>query len=425
MKKTTRFAALLLTIVMILSTSTICYAANGHFDDVPSKHWAYNEIETMAEGGLVNGYGNRKFGPEDTFTIAQMATIISNALGYEGYSKDGFWAYGYVEYCINTLKCLPSHGAINAANYSVPITRELTVHMLINSIGVKNSTGFEKPITVNDIPDIDKADSRYVDAIVAAFRNGMTVGVDANKTFNPKGKLTRAQGVVMLVRAGFTEAADKPTVDADRIDSATAWANIKKLGAWEDKTTKEDREFGVSVIRFTDPKVGGVVVEYNSKNGNIGVIMNEENTPDMYNSAGEFIDVNGNKISWPYNEETFEYYASTGYSLEARRFVKKIAACVVGAAGAEEVYDGMKGVFLGTRYDRGGGHACAIIWTGNRPVSISRDGITPIVSIGFGALDNEAGYKRMLANRVSGMQIEPSYQFNLERATIAYNLNQW
>ena len=425
MKKTTRFAALLLTIVMILSTSTICYAANGHFDDVPSKHWAYNEIETMAEGGLVNGYGNRKFGPEDTFTIAQMATIISNALGYEGYSKDGFWAYGYVEYCINTLKCLPSHGAINAANYSVPITRELTVHMLINSIGVKNSTGFEKPITVNDIPDIDKADSRYVDAIVAAFRNGMTVGVDANKTFNPKGKLTRAQGVVMLVRAGFTEAAEKPTVDADRIDSATAWANIKKLGEHVDISTKDQSSRGISQIRFSDPKTGGIIVQYNSKTGVINVIAKEENEAAMYNDKGNFIDVNGKEISWPFNEETYEYYASTGYGLEARRFVKRIATCVVGSAGAEEVYEGMKGVFLGTRYDQGGGQPCAMMWSGNRPVTIFRDSVNPIVSVAFGALDDEIGYKMALSDRVSGMQIPPSYQFSFEHAVTAYKLNQW
>ena len=421
MKKSTRFAALLLSVMMIFGTTTVGHAAGvGKFDDVLTTHWAYQDIEVIAEGGLISGYGNRKFGPDDSFTIAQMAAIISNAIGYEGYTKDGFWAYGYVDYCVNTLKCLPSHGAINAKNYNIPITRELTVYMLINGLGVKNATAFMQPITINDIPDSAQIDDRYVDAVVAAYRNNMTVGIDENKTFNPKGLLTRAQGAIMLVRAGFTKAAT-----ADRIDPKIAWENIKKLGIREDKTTKNDTDLNVSVIRFTDPKVGGITVTYNYHVGRFGILMQEENYGAMYNERGEFIDVNGNVIAWPYNEETYEYYASTGYSLEARRFVKKIAACIVGEAGSDVVYEGMKGVFLGTRYDRGGGQACAIMWTGDRPVTISRDSVNPIVDISFSSLDNEMGYKRLLADRVSGMQIKPSYFFSLEHAITAYKLDQW
>lgn len=32
-------------------------AAAGHFNDVPSTHWASGFINEMAEGGLIAGYG--------------------------------------------------------------------------------------------------------------------------------------------------------------------------------------------------------------------------------------------------------------------------------------------------------------------------------------------------------------------------------
>lgn len=70
-----------------------------------------------------------------------MATILCTAVGYDAQSKDGYWAYGAVEYCVKMLKCLPDFG------------------MITNS---------------------------YKSDILEAYHLGLTVGIDAHKSFDPR-----------------------------------------------------------------------------------------------------------------------------------------------------------------------------------------------------------------------------------------------
>ena len=52
-----------------------------HFTDVPATHDFYTYIETAFNRGLIGGYGNGTFGPNDNIKRDQMAKIISLALG--------------------------------------------------------------------------------------------------------------------------------------------------------------------------------------------------------------------------------------------------------------------------------------------------------------------------------------------------------
>ena len=424
MKKSARFAALLLTVMMLLGVSTVSQASSvGTFDDVPTSHWAHEQINTIAQGGLISGYGNGKFGPNDSFTIAQVAAIISNVLGYEGYTKDGFWAYGYVDYCVNTLKCLPSHGAISAKNYNVPVTRELAVHMLISSLGIKTAPEFPEQLRPNDIPDSQNIQAPYLDAVMSAYRNGVLTGVDSKRTFDPKGILTRAQGAAMLVNIGCTKVIDQ-NCDPTEMDPILCWAKIKELGAWEDWTCRTDSFYDSYEIRFTDPKLGGIEVSFNVCTGIFNIHLYEWNYWDMYNEKGQCIDVNGNVIDWHYDEE-YNFFGSTGYSLEARRFCKQIFAAIVGPEVAETLYADMKAVFLGEVYDRGGGRPYRFQWNANRSISMNNN-MENCFTAAFGSPHDEFGHKVSLYDLyISGMQIPPTYHFQFERAVKAYHLDQW
>ena len=111
--------------------------AASNFSDVPSNHWATSYINKMSEGGLIKGYGNGKYGPEDKLTIGQMAKLICSAKGYAGKSANNtkYWAYGVVDYCINDLQCLPNLGAITPQNYDKNCSRELAFYMLEKGLG--------------------------------------------------------------------------------------------------------------------------------------------------------------------------------------------------------------------------------------------------------------------------------------------------
>lgn len=420
-----RTLALALILIMVFSMSTVSYAATGHFDDVTTKHWAYENIEKMAEGGLVSGYGNRKFGPNDSFTIAQMSQIICNALGYETEAKDGYWAYGAVDYCINSLHCLPDFGPIVKSNYDIGISRELTAYMLVNGLGVKNGSGTIRNIDIDDIPDWHNIDPNYRDAVEKAYRNYMTEGIDAAGTFNPKATLTRAEGVTMLVRAGYTTAPVKTEGAKDSVKASVAWEALKKLGAWKEVTDSDYKDLGFVTIQYTDPKYGGLKVSYKESVGYIEFTMVENYGEAWYDANHNLIDVNGKRVDMPFNEKTYEFYCSAGYSYSARQFVKKAFACIVGS-DADAVYASLRRVFNSEVHVSGGGGPNDAIWAGNRCVMIEHARDNYLIEIVFFELGDEEAYTATMQSKSSAYISDMRYiWFGPEKAKIAYELDRW
>ena len=54
---------------------------NMRFKDVPETHWAYKAIEELAEKGIVNGYDDGTFRPNEPITRAEMAALMSRVMG--------------------------------------------------------------------------------------------------------------------------------------------------------------------------------------------------------------------------------------------------------------------------------------------------------------------------------------------------------
>ena len=76
MKNKKKVISMLLGMALTVAVLGGIFAA-PRFTDVPANHWAAASISKMAQGGLIAGYGNNKFGPNDKFNIDQMATIIA------------------------------------------------------------------------------------------------------------------------------------------------------------------------------------------------------------------------------------------------------------------------------------------------------------------------------------------------------------
>lgn len=53
------------------------------FPDVPPTHPYYQAITTLASAGIIRGYADGNFGPEDPILRAQMAALICRSMGWE------------------------------------------------------------------------------------------------------------------------------------------------------------------------------------------------------------------------------------------------------------------------------------------------------------------------------------------------------
>ena len=66
------------------------------FNDVTASHWALGYINLAYSDGLVSGYGDGRFGPDDAVTCAQAVTIALRLLGYTTADIGYFWPQDYM-----------------------------------------------------------------------------------------------------------------------------------------------------------------------------------------------------------------------------------------------------------------------------------------------------------------------------------------
>lgn len=66
------------------------------FADLSASHWAAGYVNLACNEGLVAGYGNGAFGPDDPVTVAQGVTILLHLLGYENADIGPFWPEDYM-----------------------------------------------------------------------------------------------------------------------------------------------------------------------------------------------------------------------------------------------------------------------------------------------------------------------------------------
>lgn len=71
---------------------------NGSFfTDVPTSHWAYTYINDLFSKNIINGYGDGRFGPENSITRGELVKIAINAALQKGLYAD------------QVPSCFPSH----------------------------------------------------------------------------------------------------------------------------------------------------------------------------------------------------------------------------------------------------------------------------------------------------------------------------
>lgn len=108
-------------------------ASTTSFTDVPTNHWANGYVAKAAEQGIINGYGDGKFGPSDSVTYAQMIKMLVCAWGYEENAQfAGGWPNGFIEVAQNTGICKD----VNAATPSNGIERSNVAVLCYNTLNI-------------------------------------------------------------------------------------------------------------------------------------------------------------------------------------------------------------------------------------------------------------------------------------------------
>ena len=179
---------------------------SDQFTDVNPGDWFYDNVMNAVANGYMSGLGDGTFGPMKTATRAQFATALACAMGYEAPEDPSTietpfidvdandWYAGAVNFCYD-------EGIISGYEDTTfrpdqTITRQEAAAMLNNAFGLEASTDVSK------FTDAGKIAS-WATAHVGAVANAELMNGDAAGTFRPTGTLTRAELASILMNANI------------------------------------------------------------------------------------------------------------------------------------------------------------------------------------------------------------------------------
>ncbi|MBT2639887.1 S-layer homology domain-containing protein [Bacillus sp. ISL-39] len=242
MKKVTCF---LLSAVLVSSLFLFNGKAEASsFSDIKN-HWAKEDMEYLVQKGIIGGYADGTFRPNEIVTRAQAAIMIGRALGLPGEQpvnarfKDvpaSVTGSGY----IHQLELIGVAAGYGDRTYRPhkPVNRgDATIHLIKSTLAPSDRKGYpEHPF--KDV-STSQASGEYV---ILAYRNGIVDGY-ADKTFRPYEPITRAQFSVFLSRSLQSEKASAPQLEEQAAVDLLNRYNSVREAAFEDALNQPNSEF--------------------------------------------------------------------------------------------------------------------------------------------------------------------------------------
>ncbi|MHB0979531.1 MAG: S-layer homology domain-containing protein [Thermoleophilia bacterium] len=210
--------AALLALVFAGSAAAVMYP------DVPSDHTFATPIAELSDRGIIGGFADGTFGPDNQVLRAQFAKILVGAIGAHTASADyptmpadatftdvaaaGNTLFDYVEEASwQGLVNGYGDGTFGPAN---AISRAQLALMVVRAAG-----GALAPAAAPaPFADLTGLSDEATNAIAVAYANGIISGTSAT-SFDPGGKATRGQAAKMTWNLMQKLMAEKPTVPAD------------------------------------------------------------------------------------------------------------------------------------------------------------------------------------------------------------------
>lgn len=211
-------------------------AAPCAFTDVPSGSYYEDAIAWAAENGIVTGYGDGKFGPDDPISRQQMAAFLYRYASMKG----------YVISATGDLSKFSDSGKISG--YAVMPLRWATGHSLIN--GRNNGT----------LDPLGYASRSHVAAILHRFCNMVEAQKELTTSFETK-RISTSSGTVtanvLTVNTGNPRVEVKACLNSGKLGNAQSFSSICAASGAYAVVTGNFMDFGSG----TNFPVGTVMID--------------------------------------------------------------------------------------------------------------------------------------------------------------------
>lgn len=225
------FVGILLSLTMLLGVNMISLAAT--FPDVKPGEWYYDTVNWVSDKGLITGYSDGRFGPNDVLQRGQFVSILHRLAGAPEQSYEAV----YSDVPDGAFYSIPAIWAKNAGVVSGyadgrfgptdEVTREQVATILCNyakKIGADTSASGE----IEEWPDGKDVSSWAAEGVRFAVGAGLIRG--SGGYILPRNTATRAEIAAILQRfVEFTESAEASNI-SNTDSQYTIEADVKLTG---------------------------------------------------------------------------------------------------------------------------------------------------------------------------------------------------
>lgn len=223
-----RLSALLIASSITLQMVPAVLAAETH-NDIQG-HWAQQEIDSLAEKGIVTGDGNGDFRPDDAITRAEFIKIVNNVFGFYETGNATFADVKETDWFSKEISIAAQAGYI--AGYpdgtmrpNAPITRQEAAKIIASVYDVQklgDSTTFTDH---NEIAD-------WALPFVEAVKDNHMISGYEDQSFRPNNYITRAETVKMVSNASgaiYNEAGEYSKNASGNVVVSVAGTTLKDM----------------------------------------------------------------------------------------------------------------------------------------------------------------------------------------------------
>ena len=183
---------IIVSIITTLLLSTFAYTEGSNITDI-NGHWGEGNINILVDKGIISGYEDNTFKPNNTVNIDEYIKMIIVAKGYELENGQDYWASTYIEK--GKELGIVDNSEINV--YNIPINRAQMSKMLVLALDEEYSTELYRYREL--ITDIDSISDYYKDYVVKAYSKGLITGYE-DGSFKATESLTRAESATVILR---------------------------------------------------------------------------------------------------------------------------------------------------------------------------------------------------------------------------------
>lgn len=198
-KLTVKALSALMPFILLAAVIPTGAAAPGRFTDVRPGSWYAADVETLAEKGLISGFGDGTFRPGKTISAAEFVSIVARCAGVSGGpASSGHWAAPFMSAGLSGSWYDWDEIPPTGEKFNKPILRQLAAKILMRAL-LPDKRGDYNTESAK-ISDFSELDGRYYESVLAGYSCGVLAG-DGSGRFNPKSGMSRAEACAIVVRA--------------------------------------------------------------------------------------------------------------------------------------------------------------------------------------------------------------------------------